>query len=134
VLHYTAAAIFGALGEFIAIFLGSTAIGICFGFLTALIFKHINLREDDASPFNLIELSVMLWFSYIPFLFSEVQSINSLLIASSLLLILHPFPLLRGGAHVRHRDHPLHWHDDAALHPPQLVGLLAARCGESLPS
>jgi sodium/hydrogen exchanger 8 len=58
---FTAAAMFGALGEFIAIFLGSTAIGIFFGFLTAFIFKHINLREDDASPFNLIELSVVLW-------------------------------------------------------------------------
>ncbi|DBA00023.1 TPA: hypothetical protein N0F65_002026 [Lagenidium giganteum] len=56
-----------AIVEFALVFVGSTLVGIAFGVIPALLFKHTNLRSC-----LLHEVSVYVMFAYLPFLISQI--------------------------------------------------------------
>jgi sodium/hydrogen exchanger 8 len=67
-----------AVIDFFLIFIGSTAIGVVFGCLSALLFKHADLKHNQMH-----ELGVYVLFSFVPFLFSEAVEMSGELTARS---------------------------------------------------
>jgi sodium/hydrogen exchanger 8 len=59
---------------FIYEFFGSIAIGIALGLLSALVFKHLNLREKPA-----FETALFILWSYIPFVLCEAVGLSGIL-------------------------------------------------------
>ncbi|TMW56573.1 hypothetical protein Poli38472_006583 [Pythium oligandrum] len=68
---YSFQPMFFALIEFGLVFLGSTLIGVAFGMIPALIFKHSNLRTC-----LMHEVGVYVMFAYLPFLAAQVLEMS----------------------------------------------------------
>lgn len=58
--------IFTAVGRFCLMFFGSAAFGVVSGLISALLLKHIDLRNTPS-----LEFSMMLVFAYLPYGFAE---------------------------------------------------------------
>ena len=58
--------------------IGSPALGLLFGFLTALVFKHEDLRQHKT-----LELALFLTCMYIPFMIAEVLHLSGIVRVSS---------------------------------------------------
>ncbi|XP_033754678.1 sodium/hydrogen exchanger 8-like [Pecten maximus] len=59
-------AFFSAVGRFCVMFLASSAIGLAFGIVSAMLLKFIDLRKTPS-----LEFGIMLTFSYLPYVLAE---------------------------------------------------------------
>lgn len=69
-----AALIFGSLGNFLLMFLGSAIIGILFALVAALTTKHIHLRKTPS-----LEIAFLLVFSFLPYFISESLDLSGIM-------------------------------------------------------
>jgi sodium/hydrogen exchanger 8 len=71
---FSMAALLYSFTHFITIFFGSSALGILIALLSALLFKHVDLRK-----FPSLEISLMFISCYIPYLVGEGLSMSGIL-------------------------------------------------------
>ena len=74
----SAASIFGAVGSFCLIFLGSVGIGVIGGCAIALLFKLVNMRSLPASVAAPAELICLICLSYSTFLLAEYARLSGI--------------------------------------------------------
>jgi sodium/hydrogen exchanger 8 len=63
------ATVTAGFGSFLAIFIGSLAVGLCFAFMSALIFKHTTMYHEE--EFHFLELTLLCTFPYMSFMMAE---------------------------------------------------------------
>ncbi|VDN39196.1 unnamed protein product [Gongylonema pulchrum] len=66
--------LFPALSRFTFVFLVSAVLGAFVGFLSALLFKHVDLRKTPA-----LELALLLIFAYLPYGLAEAISLSGIM-------------------------------------------------------
>jgi sodium/hydrogen exchanger 8 len=71
------------------VFTGSTLIGIAFGMIPALLFKHIDLKSN-----LLHEVGVYVMFAYLPFLFAQIVQMSGVV------------AIIFAGISMKHYAHP----------------------------
>jgi NhaP-type Na+/H+ or K+/H+ antiporter len=65
----------GAVGNFLVIFLGSTAIGVAIGLFSALLYKHTRLYEEE---FEALEMVLLILFPYMSWMLAEAMKLSGI--------------------------------------------------------
>jgi sodium/hydrogen exchanger 8 len=70
----SATGLLAVIGHFLLMFLGSSAIGVVFAVASALILKHINLRDNPS-----LELGSVIIFAYAPYTLAEALKLSGIM-------------------------------------------------------